>query len=312
VERELAKGLSLSVTYLYYHGLHLTRTRDINLFAPAPFARTGPDGQTYTFLRFASTTVRPISRATGLSYNRINIFESASHSVYNGLAFQATQRLTRGFQFIAAYTYSKAKDDRPDQTAVVVGADDAKIVENQVNPGADYGRSDTDLRHRFVFSPVYQWGKIAWTENAVAKALFSDYTFSTIMQFQSGSPYSALVGGDPNNDGNRSNDRLPGTVRNQFTSPSVYQFDVRLTRSISLGEKMRLRLIGEAFNIFNRSNVVLVNNIFFNYSGGAAGVLTAPSAVTAFGTPRSFSSPASGTTTFATPRQVQLAVKFDF
>ena len=312
IERELMKGLSLSATYLYYHGLHLTRTRDINLFAPVPFARVGPDGQTYTFLRFASTTVRPISRATGLSYNRINIFESASHSLYHGLAFQATQRLTRGFQFIAAYTYSKAKDDRPDQTAVVVGADDAKIVENQINPGADYGRSDTDLRHRFVFSPVYEWGKIKWSENAVARALFSDYTVSSIMQFQSGSPYSALVGGDPNNDGNRSNDRLPGTVRNQFTSPSVYQFDVRLTRSIRFGEKLRLRLIGEAFNIFNRSNVVLVNNTFFNYSGGPAGTLTTPSPVSAFGTPRSFASPASGTTTFASPRQIQLAVKFDF
>lgn len=312
VEREVRRGLSLSATYLYYHGLHLTRTRDINLFAPVPFARVGPDGQTYTFLRFASTTVRPISRTTGLSYNRINLFESASRSLYNGFAVQATQRFTRGFQFIAAYTYSKANDDRPDQTAVVVGADDAKIVENQINPATDYGRSDTDLRHRFVFSPVYEWGRIKWSENAFARALFSHYSLSSIMQFQSGSPYSALVGGDPNNDGNRSNDRLPGTVRNQFTSPSVYQFDVRLTRSIPINENMRIRLIGEAFNIFNRSNVVLVNNIYFNYSGGAAGTLTAPAFITAFGTPRSFASPASGTTTFASPRQIQLAVKFDF
>jgi outer membrane receptor protein involved in Fe transport len=312
IEREVTKGLSISATYLYYHGLHLTRTRDINLFAPAPFARTGPDGVTYTFQRFASTTVRPISRLVGLSYNRINIFESASHSVYNGLAIQATQRLSRGFQFIAAYTYSKAKDDRPDQTAVVVGADDGKIVENQINPAADYGRSDTDLRHRLVLSPVYEWGQIKWSSNTVARALFSDYTFSTIAQFQSGSPYSALVGGDPNNDGNRSNDRLPGTVRNQFSSPAVYQFDVRLTRAIRIGERMRIRLIGEAFNLFNRSNVATVNNIFFNYSGGVAGTLTAPSPVTAFGTPRSFSSPASGTTTFASSRQIQLAIKFDF
>src|SRR4030095_11959752 len=60
VERELWRNFSLSATYLYYHGLHLTRTRDVNLFAPVPFARVGPDGQTYTFLRFASTTVRPI------------------------------------------------------------------------------------------------------------------------------------------------------------------------------------------------------------------------------------------------------------
>jgi len=309
-EREVVKNLSLSVTYLYYHGLHLTRTRDINLFAPVPtnIAVTG-GGQSFTFLRFASTTVRPISRASGLSYNRINIFESASKSLYHGLAVQATQRLHHGFQFIAAYTYSKAKDDRPDQTAVVVGADDGKIVENQINPAADYGRSDTDLRHRFVFSPVYEVGTIKWSDNAVAKALFSDYTFSSIIQFQAGSPYSALISGDPNNDGNRSNDRLPGTVRNQFTSPGVYQFDMRLTRTLRFGERIRVKLIGEAFNIFNRSNVVLVNNTIYNLTGG---FLVPPSAVTAFGTPRSFASPASGTTTFASPRQLQLAIKFNF
>lgn len=309
VEHEVRRNLSVSATYLYYHGLHLTRTRDINLFAPVPLT-IASGGQSYTFQRFP--TARPISRAAGQSYNRISLFESASKSLYHGLAIQATQRLTRGFQFIAAYTYSKAKDDRPDQTIVVFGADDAKIVENQINPALDYGRSDTDLRHRFVFSPVYEWGKIGWSENAIARALFSDYGFSTIMQFQSGTPYSALVSNDPNNDGNRSNDRLPGTVRNQFTTPSIYQFDMRLTRNIPLREAMRIRLILEAFNVFNHPNVATVNNTFFSFSTAGGGTLTPPSFLTAFGTPRTFSSPASGTTTFVTPRQLQLAIKFDF
>jgi hypothetical protein len=312
IEREVVRNLSVSATYLYYHGLHLTRTRDINLSAPLPLNVVGPDGQTYTFERFP--TARPISRPAGAgqSYNRISIFESAGRSLYNGLAIQATERFSNNLQFIAAYTFSKAKDDRPDQTTVVVGADDAKIVQNQLNPAADYSRSDTDLRHRFVFSPVYEIGRIGWTENPVARALFSHYTLSSIVQLQSGTPYSALVANDPNNDGNRANDRLPGTRRNQFTTPAVYQFDARITRNIPFGEARRLRLILEAFNIFNRANVVTVNNTFFNFATAGGGTLTAPSLTTAFGTPRSFSSPASGTTTFATPRQLQLAVKFDF
>ena len=311
VEHEVRKNLSVSATWLYYHGLHLTRTRDINLFAPGALNVTGPDGVVYTFDRFLSA--RPISRAVGQSYNRISIFESASKSLYNAFAVQATQRFSRGFQFIAAYTFSKAKDDRPDQTIVVFGADDAKIVQNQINPGLDYGTSDTDIPHRFVFSPVYEWGRIKWSENPIARALFSDYTISSIIQFQSGTPYSALVGGDPNNDGNRANDRLPGTVRNQYRTPAVYQFDARLTRAIRFTEDVRLRFIVEAFNIFNRSNVATANTTFFNFAV-VAGVntLTRPSATTAFGTPRSFQSPASGTTTFVTPRQLQLAIKFDF
>jgi outer membrane receptor protein involved in Fe transport len=309
VEREVAKNLSVSATYLYYRGVHLTRTRDINLFAPTPFTVSSTDGQSFTFLRFSSA--RPISRpaGTGPSYNRISIFESAANSDYNGLAIQATQRLTRGFQFIAAYTFSKANDDRPDQTTVVVGADDSKIVQNQLNPRGDYGRSDVDLRHRFVFSPVYQAGRFTGSDNKVLRALLSDYTFSGILQTQSGSPYSALVGNDPNNDGNRSNDRLPGTKRNQFTTPSIFQVDARITRNIHFTETKYLSLIVEAFNVFNHPNVATVNNTFYNLSGG---VLVPPASTTAFGTPRSFQSPASGTTTFVTPRQLQLAIKFNF
>ncbi|HEX8336018.1 MAG TPA: TonB-dependent receptor [Pyrinomonadaceae bacterium] len=315
-ERELARGLSLSATYLFYKGVHLTRTRDVNLAAPV--AATFPvqnSSQTYTFLRFPAA--RPISRTAGASYNRINVFESAARSLYNGLAFQATQRFMRGFQFIAAYTYSRARDDRPDQTAVVVGADDAKIVENQISPGLDYGRSDTDLRHRFVFSPVYDVGVIGWSDNAVARALFSNYTLSGIVQMQSGSPYSALVGNDPNRDGNRANDRLPGTARNEFTTPAVYQLDARVTRNIPFTESVRLRLILEAFNVFNRANVVTVNNSAYNLNtvtvnGVPVTRLDPVLGATPFGTPRTFSSPASGTTTFATPRQLQLAIKFDF
>ena len=64
------KNLSFSATYLYYHGLHLTRTRDINLFAPVPTViNTNPaitPAQSFTFLRFPGTTSpsRPISRPT--------------------------------------------------------------------------------------------------------------------------------------------------------------------------------------------------------------------------------------------------------
>jgi len=77
-------------------------------------------------------------------------------------------------------------------------------------------------------------------------------------------------------------------------------------------ESMLIRLILEAFNVFNHPSVATVNNTFFAFSTAGGGTLTPPAFLTAFGTPRSFSSPASGTTTFVTPRQLQLAVKFDF
>jgi hypothetical protein len=324
-EREILPNMSLSVTYMFFKGVHLSRTRDVNLSPPVPTAATGFDGQTYTVLRFPGTGATAAAQFTSTtplrpfaSYNRISLFESTANSLYNGLAVQLVRRFTRGLQFTASYTYSRSRDDRPDQTAVVPGGgDDAKVVQNSFNIRDDWALSDVDIPHRFVFSPVYELGTFTRSDNAVLRALLSDYTFSGIMQLQSGFPYTATVGADLNRDGNSRNDRVPGLERNTFRTPNVYQFDVRITRNIRLGETMRLRLIAEGFNIFNRSNVgpapggggqgYVNTNFFRTFTATSVGgvntlTLAAPFATAVFGTPR----------TFLTQRQIQLAVKFDF
>jgi outer membrane receptor protein involved in Fe transport len=315
-EHELLKNMSVSVTYLFFKGVHLSRTRDINLRAPELVTATDASGQTYTVERFPGTGANANARFTSTApdrpfptYGRINLFESNANSRYDGLAFQAQRRFTRGFQFLASYTFSKARDDKPDQTAVVPGGgDDAKIVQNQLNIRDDYAAADSDIRHRFVFSPVYEFGQFTRSDNSVLRALLSGYTLSSIIQLQSGFAFSRTVGADLNRDGNSRNDRVPGTRRNQFYTPATYQFDARLTRTIAFGESMRLRLILEGFNIFNRANVATVNTNF--YAGRTAAIvggaqtltLTSPAAAAAYGLPRAF----------LTPRELQLAIKFDF
>ena len=195
-----------------------------------------------------------------------------------------------------------AKDDRPDQTAVVPGGgDDAKIVFNQKDIRQDYSYADADLRHRFVFSPVYELGRVA-PNTPVLGALLSDYTFSGIVQLQSGFAFWQGVNADINRDGNSRNDRVPGTCRNCFRTPATYQFDARVARRIRLGEDLSLRLILEGFNIFNRANVAAVNANFFNGFNATTLRFNAPAAATAYGTPR----------LFLNARELQLAVKFDF
>jgi outer membrane receptor protein involved in Fe transport len=299
-EREVVRDLSLSATYLFYGGENLTRTRDINLGTPVATTFAGPAGTTDTFtvLRFPAT--RPFT-----AYNRISLFEDSARSRYHGLAIQANRRFADNFQLLANYTYSVAKDNKPDQTAVVPGGgDDAKIVQNQLDPEADYSYADTDLRHRAVISPVYSLGRV-FSESGLLSALLSDFTFSGIAQLQSGFAYTATVNADINRDGNARNDRVPGTERNGFRTPAVYQFDARVTRRIPVGERASVRLILEGFNIFNRANVLTTNTNFFNgFATLADGTLrfNAPSAATPFGAPRSFLS----------PRELQLAIKFDF
>ena len=294
VERELMPNLSLSVTYLFYKGVHLSRTRDINLGVPVPTVVTDPSGNTFTVLRHPAT--RPIP-----GFTRISLFESTADSRYNGLAIELKRRFTRGLQFIMAYTYSSAKDNKPDQTMVVVGTDDVKGVQNNLDIRADWGRSDMDIRHRFVFSPVYEIGRVA-KDNAVAGAFLSNWTFSGIVTLQSGFAYSALIAGDANRDGNSATDRVPSTPRNGFTTPSIYVFDTRATKSFKFGEKYNLSFIAEAFNLFNRSNIATVNTGRYGIASSSATTLTNPALSTPFGFAR----------TFLGERQIQLAARFRF
>lgn len=296
-ERELMSNMSLSVTYLFFGGVHLSRTRDINLPAPTLVTFTDPsNGQTFQVPRFVNP--RPLS-----NFARINLFESTGNSRYHGLATQLTRRFSKGWQFLATYTWSKAKDDRPDQTSVVPGnaGDDAKIVFNQLDVRGDYSTADVDVPHRFVFSSVREFGRFSKSDNAFLKFLLSDYTFSSITQINSGVPYTATVGADLNNDGNRFNDRAPGTVRNQFRAKTFWQSDMRITRMFRLGEAVKLRLIAEGFNLTNRTNVLAPNiNLYSGFSG--ANVFTIPTGSLTFGLPR----------TFFPSREFQFAAKVDF
>ncbi|HXM49194.1 MAG TPA: TonB-dependent receptor, partial [Pyrinomonadaceae bacterium] len=275
VERELFSNMSLSVTYLFFKGVHLSRTRDINLGVPVATTVTDPSGTAFTVLRHPAT--RPIP-----GFTRISLFESTANSRYNGLAVELKRRFARGFQFIAAYTFSSARDNKPDQTMVVVGTDDVKGVQNNLDISADYGRSDLDIRHRFVFSPVYEIGRVA-KDNSVASAFLSNWTFSGIATLQSGFAYSANITGDANRDGNSATDRVPGTARNAFTTPNIYVFDTRVTKSFTFGEKYKLSLIAEAFNLFNRSNIATVNTGRYSISSSSATTLTNPALSTPFG-----------------------------
>ncbi len=316
-EREVFKNTTFSVQYTLFKGQSLTRTRNANLSAPVStvipiYNGTTATGDSFTFMRF--TNPRPIG-----VFNRISLFESSAKSLYNAISFEFNRRFANHFQFNTSYTFSNAKDSKPDQTSVVPGADDGKLAENQFDLTGEYGRSDLDVRHRFIFSPVYETGTFARSDNRIVRALLSDYVFTAIVQAQSGIAYSAIVGGDPNGDGVSGTDRVPGTRRNQFSTPPAYIFDMRIGRIIRFSEKKRLSLFLEGFNIFNRSNVLFVNNTQYSFSpAGTVSGVPVPNrlstAATNFQTPRQFysGSPSFSLNNSSYNREVQLGIRFDF
>ncbi len=296
LERQLGRSVAVTLGYLGVRGEHLSRTRDINLFPPQPTTATMADsGQSVTFLRYPGTGpgLRPLN-----NFGRVSLFDSGADSIYHGGFIQLTKRFSNHYQVQASYTLSKVLDSRPDFTSVVVGTDDSKNPQYTIYPNLERGRGNADIRHRFVFSGLWEISYARSLHNPFARALLSGYELSTITQAQSGRPYNVTAGGDPNNDGNTATDRPPFVGRNTIDGPGFASVDVRLTRDIAIRERARLRLMFEAFNLLNRANFSNILTAQYNYNAGtrvftpAAGFLT-PTAT-------------------SDPRILQLAAKFTF
>jgi hypothetical protein len=124
------------------------------------------------------------------------------------------------------------------------------------------------------------------------------FELSTITQLQSGRPFSIVAGGDPTNEGNTRTDRPPYVGRNTYDGPGFASVDLRFARDIPIYERLRLRLMLEAFNALNRPNFSTILNSQVNYNATTR-VFTP---VAGFGSP---------TATFD-PRILQIAAKITF
>ena len=270
LERQLGNDYAVTLGYLGVRGEHLTRTRDINLFPAVPVAATFSNGTPVTVLQHPNA--RPNS-----NFRRISEFDSGGDSIYHGGFIQLTKRFSQNFQAQTSYTFSKVIDDDPDFTSVVVGGgDDAKVAQDTLRPNLERGLGNADVRHRFVLSGVWNLAYAKSITNTPVRAVLNGFQLSPIVTLQSGRFLSPIIGGnsDIGNDGNTRNDRPPFVGRNTFEAPGYATVDLRVTRDLPVyRENVRLRLIFEAFNIFNRANFgnvnIAVNSIIatqYNYN----------------------------------------------
>jgi len=304
VEYQFQKDASLSVSYLEMRGTHLQRWRDANLGTPATPTLIGIAGTNDALIFSRFTLPRPVA-----GFDRILLIETNANSSYHGMAVQLNKRFSRNYQFTISYTLSKVIDDVPDPFALNVPLADFRLVSDGSNPRLDRAAGNSDQRHRFILSGVWQLNYTKELRSA-PKAILGGWELSEILTAQSGLPYSALVNFDLNNDGNSATDRTPGLGRNTFYLPRAVSLDPRVTRNVHLTERARLQFIWEAFNVLNRANISGVRTTQFSRSTSAAacGIAGIPCLVrqdigaTAFGTPTGTSG----------PRIMQLALKLLF
>ncbi|HWS16498.1 MAG TPA: hypothetical protein VN223_00710, partial [Candidatus Elarobacter sp.] len=114
---------------------------------------------------------------------------SNGSSVYHGLTANLRKRFGNHYEFLASYTWSHAIDDSTDLQATLTPQD-------SYYPALDRSNSLFDQRHRFVFSGVYQTGKVG--NGGFASKFLSDWTFAPIIEVGSGRPFNITTAGGDN------------------------------------------------------------------------------------------------------------------
>lgn len=309
VEYQIQKDMSVQVNYLWVKGTHLTRTRDINLQGPETPLVVGVSGTTQTFTVNRITQPRPIA-----GFARIEEFESAANSIYNGLIVQVKKRFSQNYQFLASYTYGKVIDDGPDATSVVpFSGDDAKMVQDPLNPRGDRGPGVNDQRHRFVLSGIWDLDGYTHGLSRGARYFAGGWSLSAILTAETGQPYSAMVNSDLNLDSNSRTDRVPGVGRNTFNLPKFVSLDPRITKSIPITERVKALLALEGYNIFNRTNFTSVSSTQFSASTNTTVCAGTPNPNLCLVPRTSFQSPLSTQIIFGPgSRILQLSAKITF
>lgn len=114
---------------------------------------------------------------------------SNGSSAYNGLSVNLRKRFGDHYEFLGSYTWSHAIDDSTDLQSTLTPQD-------SYYPGYDRSTSLFDQRQRFVFSGVYQSGRLGGS--SFTSKLFSNWTLAPIIEVASGRPFNIITGSDDN------------------------------------------------------------------------------------------------------------------
>ena len=262
IDREIAKGLTVSAGYLWVSAHHLVRAENLNVCPPfgaaagttVPSVSPGipnctppppppanwPAGKAY--FGAPGTTGGAAFNNAGLLYYTDN----SGNSNYNGLTLQLTERFNKIFTLNANYTWSHTFDDGTFTTFV-------STPQDLYDRPLEYANSNQDVRQRFVTNFSLEGPKDSFLRN---------FTFSNIVTLQTPRPFTLFVGFDANGDTNPVTDRVGNAPRNSYYGDDLYSWDLRVARYFQFRERYRLDLSVDAFNVLNRANVDEVTSVY--------------------------------------------------
>ena len=284
VAYEWARDWIVSATYLMSRTNRLPVFLDSNV-APATgavsYAIGDPQGnltETIT-LPFYSQRLDPSLGPIQTGYSVVN-------ASYHGLVLELKKRFSRGFFIESHLTVSKATDNGVVPAALGTFSGSSVPVD-PFDLRREHALSDLDTRRRFVFQAYWE---LPWTklQSPAGKVFLQGWKLSAIGQFRDANPRTAQVVGAPAcavNGGLTCGSvdgfgfpavtyRAPHLGRNLFYGQRSGRatVDLRVARSLSLGEGKRLEVAADAFNLFNRTHFTSFNSLAFDFvqPGGTA------------------------------------------
>jgi hypothetical protein len=290
VQTGIGKGVTVDVSYVGSHQVHLLGLVDINQPAPGAFAAAKLGTLTGGNYSVNATTINQINQIRPYrGYGVINSVQPIFDGNYNSLQVSGRKSWKHDSLVQANYTWSRALTN--------AGADRTGAPQISSNTAAEYGRSNSDRTHVFNFNAVYAL-PFFYDQKGFVGHLLGGWEVSALGFFNSGLPLNVTTSGlDPAGVGviisssaasgradqvsnpnvataasgpihNRQHwfninayQAVPAgqyrggnAQRNGVNGPGWWRVDPGLFRNVRIYHDLVLQLRGEAFNVFNHTN----------------------------------------------------------
>jgi hypothetical protein len=293
VQRQVGNDWLLSANYVGNSTIHMLTGENINpaVYIPGVGDANGNctyNGQRVPFTVASGATCSSVANqqsrrrltlqnpAGGQYYGPIGQIDDGGTATYEGMFLSAQKRMSHGITAQANYTWSHCIGDVYNGNASSTGnvpPDNRRLYRGNC--------AGIDLRQQFVLNLVATTPKFS---NRTLRILAGNWQVAPILQIKSAGQFSVFTGTDqalttvsnqppvlinPNPyPGKQTLDNWidrtafapapAGTYGNvgynSFKGPGVFQLNMALSRTFSLGEKRSIQLRGEAFNLPNHVN----------------------------------------------------------
>ena len=229
-------------------------------------------------------------------WNSVDAQLATGNSWYNALTFNLSKRFSKGFELLSSYTYSHSVDDSTDlqsplepqdsrfpnlERANSVNDQRHRWVNSAVFQSGSAKSGDGFFKHLigdFTLSPIVEFSSGRPFNIITGQDTRLDLGASQARPSVGGATTSPFIPGATftvanlclTNSG--STFSIPGLTtagagcignlgRDRFVMPNFFAWDMRLARRIPLGERFKMDVIADAFNLFNRTNIAAVNQL---------------------------------------------------